>query len=264
MRLASPDTRLMDTDGDGVIDLLQTGRSHFLMSRHQPGAGWQEPEPVRRVADLEQFPDVTFGDRGVRLADMSGDGLQDMVSLQSGNVCYWPYLGHGAWGRRIEMERSPIFPRGYREDRVVVADVDGDGCSDIVYFDSDRTLVWINQCGAGFAPPVELPIAPTGSARPRPADFFGDGRASFVWTGPSRYALDSGWRCLRFDDGRKPYLMTRIDNGMGGVSEMEYANSTEMRALDEEAGATGSISFRSSSTSSAASGSARRSPAGRR
>ena len=96
LRLASPETRLMDVDGDGIADQIATGRDYFLLYRHESGVGWQEPEPVSRLADLEQFTDITFGDRGVRLADMTGDGLQDMVALQSGYVCFWPYLGNGA------------------------------------------------------------------------------------------------------------------------------------------------------------------------
>src|SRR5690606_5069107 len=110
--LADPNTRLMDVDGDGVVDLIATERTHHLLHRHEPGRGFQEPIAVARVHDLCAFPDLDLGDPGVHLADMAGDGLQDSVLVRSGFVSYWPYLGHGAWARRVVMERSPVLPAG--------------------------------------------------------------------------------------------------------------------------------------------------------
>ena len=236
VRLSSGGTRLMDVDGDGVTDLIETGRTHFLLYRHEPGEGWQEPIAVPRTADLDRFPDVAFGERGVRLADMSGDGLQDFVTLESGHVCYWPYLGNGRWGDRVEMRNPPQFPPGYREDRLHFADLDGDGCSDLVYFDSDRTLLWINQSGNGFSAPIEIPASVSPGVRALACDLFGDGRPGFAWTSRSIAYSSSGYRFLRFDEGRKPYLMTSITNGMGGRFEMEYATSTVMRLQDRALG----------------------------
>ncbi|NIR03534.1 MAG: hypothetical protein GTN78_25615, partial [Gemmatimonadales bacterium] len=98
--------------------LINTGREYFLLYRHEKGAGWQDPQPVPRIRDLDRFPDFSFSTRGARLADMTGDGLRDFVLVQSGNVSYWPYLGHGRWSRRVVMTRPPRLPEGYREERV--------------------------------------------------------------------------------------------------------------------------------------------------
>src|SRR5579872_1899359 len=236
LRLAAGNTRLMDVNGDGITDLITSGRDNFLLYQHQTGVGWQEPQPVMRVSDLERFPDVTFDERGIRLADMSGDGLQDIVSLQSGNVCYWPYFGNGKWGERVEMQLSPQFPEGYRDERIHVVDMDGDGCVDVVYMDYDRTLIWLNQSGQRFSEPVEIPVAPGNNTRILAADFFGDGRPGFVWSSTARSEDSAGYRFLRFDEGLKPYLMTAINNGMGGRFEMEYTTSTVMRLEDQQRG----------------------------
>ncbi|MGH2995063.1 MAG: SpvB/TcaC N-terminal domain-containing protein, partial [Gaiellaceae bacterium] len=238
LALAEPETRLMDVDGDGVTDLLRTGRSSFLLFRHEPGVGWEEPFAVQRDSNLERFPDLSLADTGVRLADMTGDGLQDFVLVTSGNVCYWPYHGNGAWGGRVELERPPELPPGFRDERLQLVDLDGDGCSDLAYLDHDRILIWLNRCGEGFAPPVEVPVAPgNGSVRPPlAADLLGDGRPGFAWTGSPLEEYGSGYRYLRFGEGRKPYLLTAIDNGMGGRTEMAYGTSTAMRLADQGEG----------------------------
>jgi RHS repeat-associated protein len=236
LRLAAGDTRLMDVDGDGVADLIQTGASAFLLFRHEPGVGWSDPERVARVADLAQFPDVNFVDRDVVLADMTGDGLQDFVAVDSGRVVYWPYLGHGGWGAQVEMNAPPRFPDGFRRERLKVLDLDGDGCADIVYFDGDRTLIWINQCGMRFAEPIEIPVAPAGGRRILEADFFGDGRPGVAWSARRGRDDSAGYYLLRLDSGHAPYLLTSIDNGMGGTSTVVYSNTTTMRLADRADG----------------------------
>ena len=88
---------------------------------------------------IEDFPNVNFSDPRVKLADMTGDGMQDIVLIHSGNVVYWPNLGYGNWGKRIRMKNSPKFPYGYDPKRILVGDVDGDGLADIVYVDTAKS-----------------------------------------------------------------------------------------------------------------------------
>jgi RHS repeat-associated protein len=233
LKLSSDDTRLMDGDGDGVIDLLSTGRNNILLFRHEPYEGWQEPQAVQRIHDLEKFPDVVFGERGVRLADMTGDGFQDLVVVRGQYVCYWPYYGNGRWGQRVEMDNPPLLPTGYRDERIFTVDIDGDGCSDIVYLDDDRTLIWLNQSGGGFAQLIEVPVSPALVARPFVADLLGDGRPGFAWDGMATSTESAGYRFMRFDEGHAPYLMTTVDNGLGGKFNIEYSTTTIERLNDQ-------------------------------
>ena len=43
----------------------------------------------------------------IYLADMSGDGLSDLVRVRNGEVCYWPNTGFGLFGAKVTMDRSP-------------------------------------------------------------------------------------------------------------------------------------------------------------
>ena len=134
------------------------------------------------------------------------------------------------------MHNAPQLPPGFRQEHLYLLDMDGDGCADVVYVDYDRILIWLNESGNGFAPPLIVPIAPvTGNRRLFPADFYGDGHLSLGWDA-SLSTGDAGYRVLRFDDGRLPYLLTAIDNGMGGRYEIEYSTSTAMRLRDQADG----------------------------
>src|SRR6266545_210608 len=233
--LAAAGTRLMDVDGDGVVDLIATGRDHVLLYRHEPGIGWDDPQAVRRVRDLEGFPDVSLADPDVGLADMTGDGLQDFVVVHSGEVSYWPYLGGGRWGARVRMTDPPRLPPGFRRDRLQL--VDGDGCTDLLYLDDRAVRIWLNRSGTGFEAEITVPVATgRGDTRVIAADLFGDGRPGLAWSGPGRRQYSAGYRFLRFAEGRRPYLMQTIDNGLGGTTELAYSTSTAMRRADDEEG----------------------------
>ena len=100
--------RLVDLDGDGVADALRTGIDLELY-RNDPVKGWQPPE-LRPRGPLDEFPDLSFSDPRVKLADLTGDGLQDIVLVDQGRIDYWPYLGHGR-GRPRDDVRQPAVRR---------------------------------------------------------------------------------------------------------------------------------------------------------
>lgn len=94
------------------------------------------------------------GTESIFVADMSGDGLVDLVRVRNGEVCYWPNLGYGRFGAKIVMDGSPRFDREELFDghRIHLADIDGTGTSDIVYFASRGAVdLYFNQSGNGYA-----------------------------------------------------------------------------------------------------------------
>src|SRR5262249_55917955 len=151
-------------DGDGVTDALRTGERFdcFFNDRRY---GWQHARSIPR-RDLDEFPNVVFSDPRVQLADMSGDGLQDIVLIHDRTVDYWPNLGGGDWGPRITMAASPRLPWGYDPRGVLLGDLDGDGLADLAYVDLDRVLIWFNRGGNAWSPdPIEI------RGTPPPAQF---------------------------------------------------------------------------------------------
>src|SRR5690606_15993961 len=91
--------------------------------------GFGAPRRASRYSDEKLGPAAVFAEREqtVFLADMSGDGLQDIVRIRNGSVCYWPNLGYGRFGKKITMGGAPhMAPSNlYSPSRVRLADIDG-------------------------------------------------------------------------------------------------------------------------------------------
>jgi RHS repeat-associated protein len=233
--------RLVDLDGDGVIDALRTGVS-FELFFNDPLKGWETVE-TRPRQPLEAFPDLNFSDPQVKLADLTGDNLQDFVLVEQGRIDYWPYLGHGRWGRRVTMKNSPVFRDviplsggGFDPKRVLLGDLDGDGLDDILYIEPNRLTFWINQGGERWSDPVTINNTPplTDVDAVRLADMLGTGMSGVLWTFDRTAGVGSNFQFLDLTGGLKPYLLERMDNHMGAVTRVQYASSTKSYLADFE------------------------------
>lgn len=231
--------RLLDLDGDGVTDAIRSGSSLECFFNH-PSRGWYATRRVDRTA-LEDFPDIVFGDARVKWADMTGDGLQDIVLIQGASVRYWPNLGRGNWGHPVAMRHRLDLPSGYDPNRLLLGDVDGDGLADLVYVDQGRVLLWINHSGNGWSrEPVVIqgtpPLARADAVRL--VDLLGSGVVGVLWSAVPVGVGHGGMWFLDLTGGTKPYLLDRMDNHLGAVTRVRYAPSTTFAARDQRDPAT--------------------------
>ncbi len=237
INLEDPEVRLIDLDGDGVTDVLRSG-TRMECFFNNPKEGWN-PDNIRWIERqaLEVFPDVSFSDVRVKLADMTGDGMQDIVLVYDGNVEYWPNLGYGNWGKRIHMEHSPRFPLGYDPKRILIGDVDGDGMADLVYVDHDEVHLWINQSGNRW---TEKPIVVRGTPPVtdidglRLVDLGGSGTSGVLWCTDVGRLGPRNFMFLDFTGGDKPYLLNEMNNHLGAVTRVHYQPSTHFYIEDEK------------------------------
>jgi RHS repeat-associated protein len=244
--LDDPEVKLVDLDGDGYTDILRSGsRLEAFFNDPDTTVAWRRTRFAERQR-LDAFPNVNFADPRVRLADMTGDGLQDVVLIHDGNVEYWPNLGHNQWGKRVSMRRAPRFrdsgyELGYDPQRLLLGDVDGDGLADLVYVGHDRVLLWINQSGNGWRQePIVINGTPpvTNMDHVRLVDLHGTGVSGVLW---SRDATALGRHRLMFLDftgGVKPYVLNEMDNHMGAVTRVAYKPSTYYFLQDQQRPAT--------------------------
>ena len=241
--LNDPNVRLIDLDGDGRADILLTEDDVFTWYPSDGRNGWTKPEQRRKEHDEDRGPTLVFSSQSesIFLADLTGDGLTDLVRVRNGNVSYWPNRGYGRFGGRIQMGKAPWFdgPDRFDPKRVRFADVDGSGPADLLYLGPSSVRIWANESGNRWSTtPTTLPKFPgvEDSASIQVADLLGDGTSCLVWSSP---LIRDAWRPLRYvhlmGDG-KPYLLRSIDNHLGRRTTLTYAPSTRFYVADREAG----------------------------
>jgi hypothetical protein len=132
-----PNLRFIDLTGDGHADILISEDDAFVWHPSRAEQGFGPLERVQRGLDEEKGPALVFADgtQSIYLADMSGDGLTDLVRIRNGDVCYWPNLGYGRFGAKVTMDKAPWFdaPDLFDQRRIRLADIDGSGTTDIIY-----------------------------------------------------------------------------------------------------------------------------------
>ena len=161
---SDPNVRLVDLTGDGRADILITDTAAFTIYPSLGRAGFGDGEFVATPWDEERGPEVVLADgtETIYLADMSGDGLSDLVRVRGHEICYWPNLGYGRFGTKVTMDTPPWLgdANAFDPHRVRLADIDGSGTTDLLYVGDDGVRVCFNQSGNGFAPPQPLAIFP--------------------------------------------------------------------------------------------------------
>jgi RHS repeat-associated protein len=236
--LNDPQVRLFDLDGDHQLDLLRAGTPPMYALGDGTG-GFTGLSPLPPGSEL---PVLDFTDPRMRLADMTADGLTDVVSLHNRSVTYWPNLGRGRFGPPVVMSGAPQFPdtsgftaTGFDPRRLLLGDVVGDGTADVIYVGDGQISVWVNQSGNGFAPPVVVHGTPRTSNRTtiRLADLNGAGVPGIIWSSVGPNARTA---FLDLTGGTKPYLLTGIDNHTGASTALTYATSTTYATADRSAG----------------------------
>jgi RHS repeat-associated protein len=236
-----PNLKFVDITGDGIADVLITDDLAFLWHASYLRAGFGEERRVPPAYSEEEGPRVVFNDgtQSIYLADMSGDGLADIVRIRNGEVCYWPNLGYGRFGRKVTLDNSPWFdlPDTFDQKRIRLADTDGSGTTDILYIGANSIDVYLNQSGNSFSSRRALESVPTGDLTTiSVTDFLGRGTACVVWSSPLPSDASRPLRYLDLMRGHKPHLLVGIRNNLGAEIAIEYASSTEFYLADEAAG----------------------------
>ncbi|MGC4070653.1 MAG: toxin TcdB middle/N-terminal domain-containing protein [Polyangiaceae bacterium] len=256
-------TAAMDVNSDGLVNVVYASptelQTFFALGRYPGGehqfghASWTSAntasistEPVRSCVPWSATP-ARLGDPDVRIAELNGDGLPDLVRIRSGQILYWPGRGNGTWGTG---ERDDCAPGGFGTDRsikmgnapvqaaldlssVQVSDVNGDGLANLLKVRVNAVDVYLNQNGVGFTNRVVIPntpVLPNGSRRFAMADMDGTGTLDLLWGEAGNYQY------IDLTGGVQPNVLTRIDNGLGATTELDYSTSTRLMLAATAAG----------------------------
>ncbi|GAA2828376.1 SpvB/TcaC N-terminal domain-containing protein [Kribbella solani] len=233
-----PNLRMVDLTGDGFSDLLCTSDDGFTWYESTGPDGWQPARRVDAPADDDHGPRLVFADpeQAVYLADMSGDGLTDLVRVRNGETAYWPSLGYGRFGAKVMMSNAPVFdtPDRFDQRRIRFGDVDGSGPTDLLYVGPDHVSVWFNQAGNSWSTPESVLVAcPNGDVQV--ADALGKGTSCLV-IAEDRPDGEAQLRYVDLMADGKPHLLSRVDNNRGLSTTMRYESSTAYYLRDRAAG----------------------------
>ncbi|MGH8586200.1 MAG: toxin TcdB middle/N-terminal domain-containing protein, partial [Gammaproteobacteria bacterium] len=234
-----PNLRFVDLDGDGHGDILITEQEVLTWYPSLAEAGFGAAEQVRKPFDEEKGPRLVFADEthSVFLADLSGDGLTDLVRITNGEVCYWPNLGYGRFGAKVTMDDSPWFDALDLFDprRIRLADIDGSGTTDILYLHGDGVRIYFNQSGNRWSQRIYLPPLPAidNLASIQAMDLLGNGTACLVWSSPLPNFTRRPMRYVDLMGGQKPHLLVSTKSNLGAETLVQYAPSTKFYLADK-------------------------------
>jgi len=238
----NPNLKFIDLTGDGLPDLLISEDDAFWWHTGLAAQGFGPGQRVAQAMDEEKGPRLAFADdtESIFLADMSGDGLTDLVRIRLGEVCYWPNLGYGRFGAKVTMDHSPRFDSQELFDgrRIRLADIDGSGTVDIIYFASGAIHLYFNQSGNGWGTRRTLTHFPSveSLSSATALDLLGSGTACLVWSSPLPGNARRPMRYIDLMSAGKPHLLTRTSNNLGAETRIQYAPSTKFYVSDKLAG----------------------------
>ncbi|MGB3653213.1 MAG: toxin TcdB middle/N-terminal domain-containing protein, partial [Rivularia sp. (in: cyanobacteria)] len=240
--MSDPNVRMLDLTGDGKPDLVMTEERVITYYESQGKEGYAEHARALKALDEERGPALVFADTNnkVMLADMSGDGLTDIVRIRNGEICYWPSMGYGRFGAKVTMGNVPRFdlPDRFNSAHLHLTDISGTGATDLIYKGDGHFKAYLNLGGNALSDvQVIEPFFPIDDmVNLQTVDLLGTGTSCLVWSSSLPGDRTHPLRYIDLMDSRKPHVLVAYKNGMGLRTSLEYRSSTHFYLKDKLAG----------------------------
>lgn len=231
-----PQGYLADLMGNGIHDLALIGSNSVRLYANRGPEGFAAAAYVQHQPQDDRLPSsVDSPAELLAFSDLLGSGQPHLVRIRHNEIKCWPNLGRGRFGKGFVFASLPFTYAEFEASRVLLADLDGSGASDLIYLQADHALIFMNRSGNGLQPvPTSLPwpdgVKHDRLCQVRTADLQGLGCDSLILTVP--HPTPRHWR---YDFvTQKPYLLIGTDNNMGAVGHLSYRSSAQ-EWLDEKA-----------------------------
>jgi RHS repeat-associated protein len=115
---------------------------------------------------FKQLPTIDFNDPHTRLLDLNGDGKAELLITGDNVFTWYPSLGekgydtcHKVW-QQVDDEKGPHMVFNDLEQSIFLADMNGDGLTDIVRIQNGSVCYWPNLGYGKFGAKVTMDNAP--------------------------------------------------------------------------------------------------------
>jgi RHS repeat-associated protein len=211
--------QLLDLAGDGQLDLVTlAGPTPGFYERTQD----QDWELFRA---FRQLPNIPWDDPNLRFVDLNGDGHADVLITEQDVFTWHPSLAEEGFGQarsvRLPMdeERGPrlVFADGTQS--IYLADMCGDGLTDLVRIRNGEVCYWPNLGYGSFGAKVTMDNAPWFDnpdqfdlRRVRLADIDGSGTNDIIYLARDGVRLYFNQSGNRLSEAHRLPQLPRIDN----------------------------------------------------
>ena len=211
--------RLMDLAGDGQLDVVVAEPAFSGFIERTSDEGWAQFRP------FESAPTVAWQDPNVRFIDLTGDGLADLVISEQEAFVWHRALGEAGFAsaqrvaKRLDEEKGPqlVFSDGTQS--VFLADMCGDGLTDLVRIRNGEISYWPNLGYGRFGARISMDRAPLfdhpdrfDPARVRLADLDGSGTTDIVYLHPDAPRMYFNRSGNSWSEGRPILQFPRVDD----------------------------------------------------
>ena len=111
-------------------------------------------------------------------------------------------------------------------------DVNGDGLADLVQVQFNAVQIWLNVDGLGWTPTQHViqgtPPVSSIANHTRLVDANGSGTRDILWGDAGDYKF------IDLTGGVLPGVLTRVDNGLGKTTDIQFQSSTQLMLADEK------------------------------
>jgi hypothetical protein len=217
--LRSGRQQLLDLAGDGQLDLVTLAGPAPGFYERTNDENW---EPFRAFASV---PNVRWDDPNLRFVDLNGDGHADMLITEHDVFTWYPSLAEEGFGpaRRmypsLDEESGPKLVLADGTQSIYLADMCGDGLTDLVRIRNGEVCYWPNLGYGRFAPKVTMDNAPWfdnpdifDQRRIRLADIDGSGTNDIIYLGREGVRLYFNQSGNRLSEPRQLRPLPHIDD----------------------------------------------------
>ncbi len=152
--------QFLDLAGDGQADLVQMEDSARGFYERTEDARWTPFQP------FTSWPEVNTRDPDTRFVDLTGDGHADILITEGEALTWYPSLAEAGFGPAVRVslpldeEKGPRLVFADGEQAIYLADLSGDGLSDLARIRNGEVCYWPNLGYGRFGAKVTMDRAP--------------------------------------------------------------------------------------------------------